>query len=64
MKFNKFIIIIISLFLTSCQQFDQKQKSINYISNQKYSNTGFALIYHDKLKRENQISKKIEIDHF
>jgi hypothetical protein len=60
MKFNKFIIIIISLFLTSCQQFDQKQKSINYISNQKYSNTGFALIYHDKLKRENQISKKID----
>ena len=60
MKFNKFIIIIISLFLTSCQQFDKSEKSINYISNQKYSNTGFALIYDDKLKRENQISKKID----
>ena len=60
MKFNKFIIIIISLFLTSCQQFDNSKKSINYISNQKYSNTGFALIYDDKLKRDNQISKKID----
>ena len=60
MKFNKFIIIIISLFLTSCQQFDKSEKSTNYISNQKYSNTGFALIYDDKLKRENQISKKID----
>ena len=60
MKFNNFIIIIISLFLTSCQQFDKSEKSINYISNQKYSNTGFALIYDDKLKRENQISKKID----
>ena len=60
MKFNKFIIVIIILFLTACQQFDKSEKSINYISNQKYSNTGFALIYHDKLKRDNQISKKID----
>ena len=60
MKFNKFIIIIISLFLNSCQQFDKSEKSINYISNQKYSNTGFALIYDDKLKRDNKISKKID----
>ena len=60
MKFNKFIIIIIILFLPSCQQFDKSEKSINYISNQKYSNTGFALIYDDKLKKDNQISKKID----
>ena len=58
MKFNKFIITIIILFSPACQQFDKNEKSINYISNQKYSNTGFALIYDDKLKRENQISKK------
>ena len=60
MKFNKFIIIVIILFLPSCQQFDKSEKSINYISNQKYSNTGFALIYDDKLKKDNQISKKID----
>ena len=60
MKFNKFIIVIIILFLTACQQFDKSKKSINYISNQKYSNTGFALIYDDKLKIDNQISKKID----
>ena len=60
MKFNKFIIIIIIFFLPACQQFDKSEKSINYISNQKYSNTGFALIYDDKLKKDNQISKKID----
>ena len=60
MKFNKFIIIIIILFLTACQQLDKSEKLINYISNQKYSNTGFALIYDDKLKKNNQISKKID----
>ena len=31
-----------------------------YISDQKYSNTGFALIYVDKLKKEKKISKKID----
>ena len=60
MKFNKFILIIIILFSPACQQFDKSEKSINYISNQKYSNTGFALIYDDKLKQDNQISKKID----
>ena len=60
MKFNKFIIVIIILFLTACQQFDKSEKSINYISNQKYSNTGFALIYDDKLKKDIKISKKID----
>ena len=64
MKFNKFIIIIIILFLPSCQQFDKSEKSINFISNQKYSNTGFALIYDDKLKKDNQISKKLTIGLF
>ena len=58
MKFNKFIIVIIILFLTACQQFDKSKKSINYISNQKYSNTGFALIYDDKLKKIIKFQKK------
>ena len=60
MNLNKFLTILLFLFLTSCQQFDKSEKSINYISNQKYSNTGFALIYDDKLKRDNKISKKID----
>ena len=60
MKFNKLIIIIIILFLNACQQFDKSEKSIKYISNQKYSNSGFTLIYDDKLKKDNQISKKID----
>ncbi len=60
MKFNNFIIIIISFFLTSCQQFDKSEKSISNISIQKYSNTGFALIYNDEFKKNHNITKKID----
>ena len=44
----------------SCNQFDKNDKSLVYISDQKYSNTGFALIYDDELKKEKKISKKID----
>ena len=60
MNFKKYILIIFILFLSACNQFDQNNKNLVYISDQKYSNTGFALIYDDKLKREKKISKKID----
>ena len=60
MNFKKFILIISLLFLTACNQFDQNNKNLVYISDQKYSNTGFALIYDDELKKEKKISKKID----
>ena len=60
MNFKKFILIISILFLSACNQFDQNNKNLVYISDQKYSNTGFALIYDDKLKKEKKISKKID----
>ena len=59
MNFKKLILIIFSIFLSACNQFDKNNKSLVYISDQKYSNTGFALIYSDKLKKEKKISKKI-----
>ena len=60
MNFKKFLLIFPILFLSACNQFDKNNKSIVYLSDQKYSNTGFALIYDDKLKKEKKISKKID----
>ena len=60
MSFKKFVLIIFVFFLSACNQFDKKNKSLVYISDQKYSNTGFALIYDDDLKKQKKISKKID----
>ena len=60
MNYNKFLTVFLILFLTACQQFDDDKKSINYSKYQKYSNSGFTLIYDKQLKKENKISKKID----
>ena len=60
MNFKKFLLIISAILLSGCNQFDQKNISLVYISDQKYSNTGFTLIYDDELKKEKKISKKID----
>ena len=60
MNFNKFLIIILILFLTACQQFDDNKKVVNYSNYLKYSNTGFTLIYDEQFKKDNKISKKID----
>ena len=59
MNFKKIIFIFSVFFLSACNHFDQNNKSLVYISDQKYSNTGFALIYDNELKKEKKISKKI-----
>ncbi|MDC3033973.1 hypothetical protein OA252_00805 [Candidatus Pelagibacter sp.] len=60
MNYNKFLIILLILFLTACQQFDDNKKVVNYSNYLKYSNTGFTLIYDEQLKKNNKISKKID----
>ena len=60
MSFNKFITVLLILFLTGCQKFDDNKKVVNYSNYLKYSNTGFALIYDEQLKKDNKISKKID----
>ena len=55
----KILLILLIFFLSACNQIDQKNKSTIYISDQKYSNTGFTLIYSDELKKNKKISKKI-----
>ena len=57
----KFLLLIIAFFiLSACNKEIHKDKKINIISEQKYKNTGFALIYNDTLKKEKKISKKID----
>ncbi len=60
MNFNNFLIILLILFLTACQQFDNNKKVVNYSNYLKYSTTGFTLIYDENLKKNNKISKKID----
>jgi len=57
----KILILIISLFfLAGCNQENYNKKEINLIFEEKYTNTGFALIYNEKLRKEKKISKKID----
>ena len=60
MNFKKLILFFSIFFISACNQSNQNNKSLVYISDQKYSNTGFALIYEDELKNEKKISKKID----
>tara|TARA_B100001057_G_scaffold29133_2_gene26610 strand:- start:101 stop:862 length:762 start_codon:yes stop_codon:yes gene_type:complete len=60
MNFNKLLLFFSILFLSACNQFDKNEKSLAYIDDQKFSNTGFTLIYEDKLRKEKKISKKID----
>ena len=60
MNYKKIILFFSIIFLSACNQFDNQNKSINYISDQKYKNTGFTLIYEDQLRKDKKISKKID----
>tara|TARA_Y200000002_G_scaffold122242_1_gene100313 strand:+ start:43 stop:804 length:762 start_codon:yes stop_codon:yes gene_type:complete len=56
----KFLLLIFTLFiLSACNQELHKDEKINIIFEQKYKNTGFALVYNNKLKKEKKVSKKI-----
>ena len=59
MNLNKILTIFLFIFLSACQQFDNDKKAINYSNYEKYSNTGFTLIYDQQLKKDKKISKKI-----
>ena len=57
----KLLLLILSLFIFSaCNQEIHKEESINIITEQKYKNTGFTLVYNNTLKKEKKISKKID----
>ena len=59
MKFNKFLAVILIFLMSACQQTSNNQKSVNFL-NQKYSNSGFTLIYNDSLRKTKKLSKHID----
>ena len=57
----KFLLLISAFFiLSACNQEIHKDEKIKIISEQKYKNTGFALVYNNTLKKEKKISQKID----
>ena len=57
----RFLLLIITFFiLSACNQQLHKDEKINIISEKKYKNVGFTLVYNNKLKKEKKISKKID----
>ena len=57
----KFFLLIISMFLfAGCNQNTSREDSINLTQLLKYQNSGFALIYNENLKKNKNISKKID----
>ena len=57
----RFLLLIITFFiLSACNQELYKDEKVNIISEQKYKNVGFTLVYNNKLKKEKKISKKID----
>jgi hypothetical protein len=60
MNYKNLIISCLILLLTNCSKYGLNEKSINQPSILKYKNSGFALVYEDKLKKNKKISKKID----
>ena len=59
MNYKNLIILGLILLLTGCNEYALNEKSINQPIILKYKNSGFALVYEDKLKKDKKISKKI-----
>ena len=60
MNFRFLLLVIFFFILSACNQEFYKDEKINIISEGKYKNTGFTLVYNNKLKEEKKISKKID----
>ena len=60
MNFRFLLLIIFFFILSACNPEFHKDEKINIISEGKYKNTGFTLVYNNKLKEEKRISKKID----
>ena len=48
------------ILLGGCAEYGLNEKSINQYPMLKYKNSGFALVYEDKLKKDKKITKKID----
>ena len=60
MNYNFLLLLISIILFSACNQNIHKDKSIDIISDQKYKNRGFALVYDENLRKNKKISKKID----
>ncbi len=60
MNFKNILLFISILILNGCIQHDTNKIQIETETLQKYSNSGFALIYNNELKAKRIVSKKID----
>ena len=60
MNYKIILLIFTTFILAGCNQDIQNKNSIKFSPEQKYKNTGFALVYNNKLRIEKKISKKID----
>ena len=60
MSYKIILLIFTTFILAGCNQDNQNKNSIKFSSEQKYKNTGFALIYNNDLRKEKKISKRID----
>jgi len=56
----KSLLIVLFIFLLSCEQNNLNKNAVNQEIMTKYKNSGFALVYNPMLKKEKKISKKID----
>ena len=59
MNYKIIFFVFFAIILNACNQ-QNDNKSVNYSFEEKYKNSGFALIYNDQLKKEKRISRKID----
>ena len=58
MNYKTVLIILFSIFLHGCDPKITKKKDLSFIVNDRYSNSGFALIYSDDLKNIRKIENR------
>ena len=58
MSLKSIILIIFTLFIFSCEQLPKSQTKLNDEFQKKFRNSGFALIYDDKLKNVKKLEKR------
>tara|TARA_B100001057_G_scaffold496768_1_gene599077 strand:+ start:1587 stop:2336 length:750 start_codon:yes stop_codon:yes gene_type:complete len=58
MNYKTVLIILVSTFLHGCDLKIAKKEDLSFIVNERYSNSGFALIYNDDLKNIKKIENR------
>ena len=60
MNFKNLILLCSIILLTGCNEYGLNEKLLNKSDVLKFQNSGFALVYKDKLKKDKKINKKID----